>query len=68
MRRIKKWIKKIKVRSDSGTRNPKMYVLEHSAWRLFPLSFYQTHTQEEIKRITQAAIEKIRSLIDDLEE
>ena len=67
MRRIKKWIKKIKVRLDSGTRNPKMYVLEHSAWRLFPPSFYQTHTQAEIKRITQCTIEKIHSLIDDLE-
>ncbi len=67
MRRIKKRIKKIKVLSGSKDWKAENDCLDNSAWCLFPPSFYQTHTQEEINRITRLTLEKIRSLIDKLE-
>lgn len=38
-----------------------------SCWELFPLSFYYTHTAEEVERITAETREKIQKMIDELE-
>lgn len=39
-----------------------------SSWELFPPSFYKTHTDEEIKEATEAALARIRVLLDELGE
>lgn len=39
-----------------------------SSWELFPPSFYRTHTEEEIERATRETKERIRKLIDELDE
>lgn len=37
------------------------------SWELFPPSFYRTHTEEEIKEATEAAVARIRVMLDELE-
>lgn len=37
-----------------------------SCWGLFPPSFYYTHTEEEIERITKETKARIQALIDQL--
>lgn len=37
-----------------------------SCWGLFPPSFYYTHTEEEIERITKETIERLREMIDEM--
>lgn len=36
-----------------------------NCWRLFPPSFYYTHTEEEIERITKETIENCQKMIDE---
>lgn len=36
-----------------------------SCWGLFPPSFYYTHTEEEIERITKETIESCQKMIDE---
>lgn len=36
-----------------------------SCWELFPPSFYYTHTEEEIERITKETIESCQKMIDE---
>jgi len=43
------------------------YYTGKNEWELFPPSFYYTHTEEEIERITKDAIKRIQKLIDELE-
>lgn len=38
-----------------------------SSWELFLPSFYRTHTEEEIKEATEAAVARIRVMLDELE-
>lgn len=38
------------------------------SWELFPPSFYKTHTKEEIEQATREAKERIRKLLDELEQ
>ena len=42
------------------------YYMGGSCWRLFPPSFYYTHTEEEIERITVETKARIQALIDQL--
>ncbi len=42
------------------------YYTGGSSWRLFPPSFYYTHTEEEIERITVETKARIQALIDQL--
>ncbi len=42
------------------------YFTGASSYELFPPSFYYTHTQEEIERITKEKKEKIQEMIDKL--
>lgn len=37
-----------------------------SCWGLFPPSFYYTHTEEEIERITEETIRRIEELIEEM--
>ena len=36
-----------------------------SCWGLFPPSFYYTHTEEEIERISKEIMERLKKLIDE---
>lgn len=36
-----------------------------SCWEMFPPSFYYTHTEEEIERITEETIESCRKMLDE---
>ena len=36
-----------------------------SCWGLFPPSFYYTHTEEEIERITKETIESCKKMLDE---
>lgn len=44
------------------------YYTGASSWELFPPSFYDTHTEEEIERITKETKARIQALIDQLED
>lgn len=37
-----------------------------NCWGLFPPSFYYTHTEEEIERITKGTLERCQKMIDKL--
>lgn len=38
------------------------------SWTLFPPSFYYTHTEEEIKRITDEVFDRTQKMIDKIDE
>ena len=42
------------------------YYTGGSCWGLFPPSFYYTHTEEEIERITKETKARIQALINQL--
>lgn len=42
------------------------YFMGGSCFELFPPSFYYTHTEEEIERITAENLERIDKLINEL--
>ncbi len=62
-----KKIKKILFRIKLWRIDDWWYYTEASSWELFPPSFYYTHTEEEIERITAETVERIQKLIDELE-
>ena len=43
------------------------YYTGGNCWGLFPSSFYYTHTEEEIERITAETKARIQALIDQME-
>ena len=42
------------------------YYTGGNCWGLFPPSFYYTHTEEEVERITKETKARIQALIDQL--
>jgi hypothetical protein len=38
-----------------------------SSYQLFPPSFYYTHTEEEIQRITEETMEKIQLMLEEMD-
>ena len=44
------------------------YIMGGSCFGVFPPSFYYTHTEEEIKRITAEKMEKIQKMITEIKE
>lgn len=65
IRIIKGWIDKIIFRIKLWEMD-EWYYTGGSCWGLFPPSFYYTHTEEEIERITAETRERIQALIDQL--
>lgn len=61
-----KVIKKIIFRIKLMEMDEEWYLRGGACWGLFPPSFYYTHTEEEIERITAESIERIKKLIDQL--
>ena len=66
IRIIKEWIDKIIFRIKLWEMDEWWYYTGGSCWGLFPPSFYYTHTEEEIERITAETRERIQALIDQL--
>lgn len=63
---IKGWIDKIIFRIKLWEMDDWWYYTGASSWELFPPSFYYTHTEEEIERITAETRARIQALIDQL--
>lgn len=55
-------IRKIKFRMELRRMDHWWYFIGGNNWQLFPPSFYYTHTEEEIKRITGKKIDKLRAI------
>lgn len=66
IRIIKGWIDKIIFRIKLWEMDEWWYYTGGSCWGLFPPSFYYTHTEEEIERITEETRARIQALIDQL--
>ena len=66
LRISKVWIDKIIFRIKLWEMDEWWYYTGGSCWGLFPPSFYYTHTEEEIERITAETRERIQALIDQL--
>ena len=66
IRIIKEWIDKIIFRIKLWEMDEWWRYTGGSCWGLFPPSFYYTHTEEEIERITAETRERIQALIDQL--
>lgn len=65
-KKMKHMIKKILFKMKLREMDNRWYSSGKSGWSLFPPSFYYTHTEEEIKRITAETIERIRKIIEEL--
>lgn len=63
---VKAWIDKIIFRIKLSEMDSLWYYSGASGWELFPPSFYYTHTEEEIVRITAETKARIQALIDQL--
>ncbi len=44
------------------------YYLNGSCFGLFPPSFYYTHTEEEIRSITDKTLKELRTMIEELDD
>ena len=66
IRIIKWWIDRIIFRIKLWEMDEWWYYTGGSCWGLFPPSFYYTHTEEEIERITEETRARIQALIDQL--
>jgi hypothetical protein len=58
-------VKKIRFKMKLREMDRQWYFTFGNCFSLFPPSFYYTHTQEEIDRITAEEIAKIRKLLDE---
>ena len=65
-RKIKNMVKKILFRIKLRKMDEEWRLSGRSCWSLFPPSFYYTHTEEEIERITAETADRIQKLIDQL--
>ncbi len=63
---LKKSMKKIIFRIKLKQMDDWWYFMGGSCFELFPPSFYYTHTEEEIERITAENLERIDKLINEL--
>lgn len=63
---IKEWSDKIIFRIKLWEMDDWWYNTGGSCWGLFPPSFYYTHTEEEIERITKETRARIQDMIDKL--
>ena len=64
---IKAYRKKKKYEQYLRDVDRQYYDTFQNCFSLFPPSFYLTHTQEEIDKITKETQEKLKKLIDELE-
>ena len=67
-RALKGVIEKVKFRIKLKRMDDWWYFTGGNCFGLFPPSFYYTHTEEEVRRITDETLERLRSLIEELED
>ncbi len=65
---LKKAIHQICFRIKLKNMDDLWYIMGGSCFGVFPPSFYYTHTEEEIKRITAEKMEKIQKMITEIKE
>lgn len=63
---LKNIIHKIMFRIKLEQMDDWWYYTGGNCWGLFPPSFYYTHTEEEVERITKETKARIQALIDQL--
>ena len=61
---LRKLMQKIRFRMKLRQMDYWWYFIGGNNWQLFPPSFYYTHTEEEIKRITGEELDKLRAIRD----
>lgn len=61
---LRKLMEKIRFRMKLRQMDHWWYFLGCYEWSPFPPSFYYTHTEEEIKRITGEELDKLRAIRD----
>ena len=61
---LRKLIRKSRFRTKLRRMDDWWYLVGGGCFELFPLSFYYTHTEEEIKRTTEDTIDKLRAIRD----
>lgn len=67
-RALKGVIEKVKFRTKLKRMDDWWNYTGGSCFGLFPPSFYYTHTEEEVRRITDETLERLRSMIKELED
>lgn len=67
LNKFKKFIEKVRFKHKLRVMDDFYHFTGQSSYSMFPPSFYYTHTPEEIERITQEEMKKIRELIDQME-
>lgn len=67
LNKFKKFIKKVRFKHKLRVMDDFYYFTGQSSYSMFPPSFYYTHTPEEIERITQEEMKKIRELIEQMD-
>ena len=65
---LKGVIEKVKFRNKLKRMYDWWYFTGGNCFGLFPPSFYYTHTEEEVRRITDETLERLRSMIEELED
>ena len=65
---LKEISEKIRFRIKLKRMDDWWYYTGGNCYGLFPPSFYYTHTEEEVRRITDETVESLRALIKDLED
>lgn len=61
---LKNLIHKIRFRMKLKQMDDRWYFMGGNCFDLFPPSFYYTHTEEEIKRITEETMAELQALFD----
>ena len=62
---FKKLIQKVLFKIKLRKMDYRWELMGGRCWELFPPSFYYTHTEEEIEKITNEAIEELEKMIDE---
>lgn len=65
---VKEWIDKMIFRIKLSEMDILWYYSGALGWKLFPPSFYYTHTEEEIERIIAETNARLQELSDQLED
>ena len=64
IKKLKNIISRIRFRLKLKRMDDWWYLMGGSCFGLFPPSFYYTHTEEEMKRITDRELDKLRAIRD----
>ena len=63
---LKKFIQKVLFNIKLWEMDDRWRLMGGNCWGLFPPSFYYTHTEEEIEKITNETIEELKRMLDEI--